>query len=186
MKVFLLGVKHAGKTTAGKFLAQISGFSFFDLDKEIEARKGMPVRDLYKSKGKAFFIKEEAFECRIIAETAANSVISTGGGISDNIEALEIIKNRGFSIFLDMPFDTVWQRISEKAKETGSLPGFLSPDNPESQFREIYDRRRKIYLDFSDYVFSIPEGDRIPDSKTIAEKIYSTLIKKFPAEFQRG
>lgn len=179
MKIFLLGVKHAGKTTVGRFLAQISGFSFFDLDKEIEKRNGMSVRELYKSRGKTGFITEEAYECKIIAETAADSVVSTGGGISDNKEALEIIKNKGFSIFLDMPFDVVWERIAAKAKETGSLPSFLTPDNPESQFKEIYNRRRKIYLDFSDYVFSIPEDNGIPDSKTIAKRIYNNL-KKIP------
>lgn len=184
MKIFLLGVKHAGKTTVGKFLAQISGFSFFDLDKEIEDRNGTSVRDLYKNMGKSLFMKEEAIECSIISQDTGNSVVSTGGGISDNGEALKIIKDCGVSVFLDIPFDAVWQRIAEKAEKTGSLPGFLSPDNPKEQFREIYDRRRKIYLDFSDYVFSIQEKDCPPDSKTIAEKLYNMLIKKNPPEIQ--
>ena len=182
MKIFLLGVKHAGKTTVGKFLAQISEFSFFDLDKEIEDRNGTSVRDLYKNMGKSFFMKEEAIECSIISKGTGNSVVSTGGGISDNGEALKIIKDCGVSVFLDIPFDAVWQRIAEKAEKTGSLPGFLSPDNPKEQFREIYDRRRKIYLDFSDYVFSVQGKDCLPDSKTIAEKLYNMLIKKNPPE----
>ena len=110
MKIFLLGVKHAGKTTVGKFLAQISGFSFFDLDKEIEDRNGTSVRDLYKNMGKSFFMKEEAIECSIISKGTGNSVVSTGGGISDNGEALKIIKGCGVSVFLDIPFDAVWQR----------------------------------------------------------------------------
>lgn len=178
MKFFLLGVKHSGKTTVGKILSKFSGYNFYDTDKEIEKKNNLTSREIYKSKGKDFFVKEEASVCKEISLLQDDLIISTGGGISDNPEALKILKDSGILIFLDMPFKVVWNRILNKSKTSGSLPGFLTSESPEKQFFEIYNLRKEIYKSISDFTYSCQENEEIPDCDTIAKFIYEKIIKQ--------
>ncbi|MEN9443930.1 MAG: hypothetical protein RIS47_820 [Bacteroidota bacterium] len=43
MILYLVGISCVGKTTIGKMLAQTLGFSFFDLDVEVEKYYNMPI-----------------------------------------------------------------------------------------------------------------------------------------------
>jgi shikimate kinase len=78
-RVVLVGFMGAGKTTVGRELASLLGWTFVDLDAEIEARAGRSVAAIFDADG------EEAF--RALEQAAAREVmrrprvvIAAGGG----------------------------------------------------------------------------------------------------------
>ena len=79
--IVLMGLKHCGKSTHGRLLAQKWGFSFFDTDEVMEQLCGMPVRALYEKNGVVDFMRvEEEACCKIMSENEGKTfVISTGG-----------------------------------------------------------------------------------------------------------
>ena len=93
--VIIIGMKHSGKSSLGKGLANNLSLPFFDTDEIIENQTGIKVRELFVKQGESSFKKAEFEACKYLLEKKQNYenfVISTGGGICDNIESVEILK----------------------------------------------------------------------------------------------
>ncbi len=69
--VVLSGIMGSGKSTVGALLAARIGFSFVDLDAEIERREGSTVRELFASRGETAF---RALEHSVALELLADGV----------------------------------------------------------------------------------------------------------------
>ncbi len=69
----------SGKSTAGKRLASILGWSFIDLDTCIEEYSGMSIPEIFAKFGEEHFREIES-ELLISHKTDLKTVISTGGG----------------------------------------------------------------------------------------------------------
>ncbi|MEY2875731.1 MAG: hypothetical protein RLZZ373_3102 [Pseudomonadota bacterium] len=69
----------AGKSTAGRHLANVLGMPFFDADIEIERRLGMSIRAFFEREGEAAF---RDIEQEVLADLAHRGglVLATGGG----------------------------------------------------------------------------------------------------------
>lgn len=151
--IVLMGIKHCGKSTVGKALADVTGVPFFDIDDEIERMSGMSFRELYASQGKEAFMKAEAAACRAVLEQeVASAVIATGGGICDNEEALAELRAAGCRlVYLCIDEKTACDRILVEARETGSLPAYIQKEHPAGEqdvrtiFNAFYRRRTKAY-----------------------------------------
>ncbi len=75
----LTGFMATGKTTVGRFSAEILGMPFVDLDQALERRWGASVPQLLRSRGESWFRHQEA----VLLEEASRlsgTVIATGGG----------------------------------------------------------------------------------------------------------
>ncbi len=81
--IVLVGVPGAGKSTVGKLLADRIGWSFVDVDHEIEIIAGKSISDIFTDDGEPVF---RALEASTIADLLArdNTVISLGGGALGN------------------------------------------------------------------------------------------------------
>src|SRR2546422_4903259 len=78
-KLFLVGMMGAGKTTVGRQLAKRLGKTFYDADREIEARTGVRVAVIFDIEGEAGFRKREGAGIQQL--TAPNHIVlATGGG----------------------------------------------------------------------------------------------------------
>ena len=93
--IYLVGVKHSGKTQHGDSLAGELGRSFLDLDTLIqyldEEKNGVrrTVRQIYRKVGVDRFRELEAEACRMAADDEREVVVATGGGVCDNDDATE-------------------------------------------------------------------------------------------------
>ncbi|WP_255945588.1 shikimate kinase [Brucepastera parasyntrophica] len=124
--VILLGIKHSGKSSIGPLLAQKLGLPFYDTDNIIEKLSGSGPRELYTMGGAELFKhwEQKAFQ-HIHTETADRaSVISTGGGLSDNPEALACFRKEKITVFIDTSFDILLNRIIRSAERDGEFPHF--------------------------------------------------------------
>src|SRR5437660_9884416 len=78
-KLFLVGMMGAGKTTVGRQLAKRLGKTFYDADREIEARTGVRVAVIFDIEGEPGVRKRES---EVIGQLTAldGVVLATGGG----------------------------------------------------------------------------------------------------------
>lgn len=98
--VVLTGMPGSGKSTVGKLVAELLGRRFVDTDREIVARTGREISDVFAEKGEGEFRRIESEVIRDVA-AASGTVIATGGGAvlsADNVRAL---RRNGKICFLD-------------------------------------------------------------------------------------
>ena len=74
-----------------------------------------------------------------------NSVVATGGGVIINPVTAETARNAGTIVFLDADFELCYDRIK------GDTHRPLVMNNTKEQLLELFNKRRKIYLEHSDF-----------------------------------
>ncbi|WP_353720612.1 shikimate kinase [Dyadobacter sp. 676] len=114
--VILVGMMSSGKTTLGKKLARALNYQFVDLDKLIEKDQEMEISAIFKQKGEDYFREVES---RILKETATQKgiVLASGGGTPCFFDNMQVIKQMGISIFLDVPAEDLAKRIENHGKD---------------------------------------------------------------------
>lgn len=98
--IFIIGMRGAGKTTTGQWVARVLKRPFIDLDTELEATEGLTIPELIKQRGwQGFRDAELALLKRMMAERPIGYVFACGGGIVETPKARELLiqyhKNKG-------------------------------------------------------------------------------------------
>ncbi len=161
--IYLLGVKHSGKSTTGRELAALMNLPFVDMDTEIEKMTGMPVRRLFVEQGAEIFKQAEAAVCEKISYECSQGVIATGGGICSNPHALaflqkDVIRKKAHLVMLNLSEYEVCSRIIAVSKERGSYPAYIARGNPKNEedvrriFSSVYAERTSSYKEFCQIV----------------------------------
>lgn len=168
--IFFLGIKHSGKSTFASLYAKEKGLPHVDSDDLVlQQIRPYTVREYYNIYGKQAFMQLE-FECvnsYISGMTASNYVMSLGGGASDNVELMDLIRKNGKLVYLVRREQDVLRVIVE----TG-IPSFLDKNNLEASFHELYSRRDAIYKKNSDAIVDLgPYRDKMETLKTLMEKL---------------
>ncbi len=153
--LYLAGLKHCGKTTLGRLIADRTGREFYDLDDlllELAAGQGYSsVRELYRIAGREKFQEYEAAAARKASLSAA--ILSLGGGTIENPAAYEALQPEGSLIYLQVDEAVLFNRI-----ERGGFPPFLIGERPPAElFHELYTRRHKLYIQHCDAVIELPD-----------------------------
>ena len=135
----LLGMMAVGKTTLAKIVAKKQGLEFIDIDKNIEKKNDMKIKDIFKIKGESFFRNEEEKEV-LKSLKKNNCIIALGGGAFINDIIRENVLKNAISIWLDVNIKILKERI----KLNNRRP-LLAGDNNEVVLKGLYESRRKIY-----------------------------------------
>lgn len=127
----------AGKTSVGRALAERLGYTFVDIDQQVEASAGATVREIFERDGEAYF---RALELEQIAASRvlADAVIATGGGTIAQPGMREQLAD-GFVVWISPPFGTIASRIGARGK--AERPLFRD----EGQALELYRSRLDAY-----------------------------------------
>lgn len=187
--IILMGIKHCGKSTQARLLARHFAIPAFDTDDEITERTGKTPREIYSVLGKEAFLQAEADACRTLKETVSalktapyKAVVATGGGICENKAALDILKEFGIFVFLDIDEESALSRILEETKtgENGqiqNLPAYIQKENPKNLsdvrkiFHGFYAERKKKYGEICDARIELQPASKEWNSQLILSKL---------------
>ena len=138
--IYIVGFMGAGKTTIARLLAERLGWSFVDLDDDIEAREKVTIPELFETRGEPEFrrIETEALRARVRAiERGQPIIVALGGGAFSQKINFDLVQENGITVWLDCPFDVVKRRVALATHR----PLARDPDH----FGRLYEERRDHY-----------------------------------------
>ena len=130
----------SGKSSVGYSLSKYLNNTFYDLDKEVEKRFNLSIKDIFSEYGEELFRKEENALLKEV-DTSSNVIISTGGGIVLLEENRKILKNHK-TYFLEANIEDMYERASKRKNDRPLLKGMNI-----KQFEDLYFQRKKLYLE---------------------------------------
>ena len=133
----------AGKSTAGKLLAEGLGRKFVDTDEIIKEKAGMPIPEIFSLYGEEKFRAIEAEAARE-AGKMSGLVIATGGGIITRKENRYPLKQNS---------SVVWLK-----RDLSLLPLDGRPISQQNSITELYNKRAPLYEDFADITVNVSEN----------------------------
>ncbi len=126
----------SGKSSVGALVAERAGAPFIDLDAMIETDAGSDIAHLFESRGEPAF---RAIEARLLPEALRpGAVVSLGGGATIDDANWMLIRESAITVFLDVPFATLWQRIAGEERP-------LVKGRSRAELESLLARRRPRY-----------------------------------------
>ena len=126
--LFLIGYRATGKSTVGKFVADVLERQFFDADVELESMAGKTIARLAKFR---------------------HCVIALGGGAVMREENRQIICASGKTVWLTASPECIEQRVNADPL-TGQRRPNLTTSGGLPEIREILEHREPVYGDCAD------------------------------------
>ena len=116
--IYLVGFMAAGKTTLGRMLADELGWTFVDIDSDIEEREHTSIAQIFQTRGEEAFREIEtavigAWVHRV--QRGMPTVIALGGGAFTRDPNYEMLEENGITVWLDCPIDAVERRVAENS-----------------------------------------------------------------------
>lgn len=179
--IILIGFMGSGKTTVGKRLSKLLGYSFADTDQLIEQKEGTTISNIFAEKGENYFRQLETDTIRNMVSTCHETILSSGGGLPLRECNANILQELGFVVMLDVSKETVLKRLHGDTTRP-----LLQGDNVEEKVEELLTYREPMY-ELAAHM-KIPVNDRTVQD--IAEEIirnYQTVLSgKHPYEEADG
>jgi shikimate kinase len=164
--IYLVGFMGCGKTTVGRLLAQKIGWSFVDIDHDIEAAHHCSIAEIFERQGEQAFrhMETEAIRKRVRSiQCGRPMVVALGGGAFTQHENVRLISHNGVSIWLDLPLAIVKKRIQAATHRP------LARD--PIRLEELYWARREAYAK-ADYCVTVD----VDDSHVVLEHVLALPI----------
>lgn len=151
--IILCGFMGCGKSTVGSLLAKKNGMAFVDLDSYIEKKEGKTISEIFSDSGEAYF---RALEREASKELSAKNglVIAAGGGTLTFQENVDVLRENGKIVLLDIPVEVVAQRLVGDT----TRPLLNRPDRDEAM-KELYEKRLPVYRKAADVII---DGNQSP------------------------
>jgi len=131
--IVLAGFMGTGKTTVGEIVARRLKREFVDMDREIEARAGFPIAQIFRRQGEAAF---RSMERKLARELLLQRglVIATGGGALLEAEQRELFEREALVFCLNASKDELRERLAD---------AFIRP--LAGEWERLYDARLGSY-----------------------------------------
>lgn len=164
--IILIGPMGSGKSTIGSIIARRLHREFQDSDHFIEKRTGVDIACIFDIEGEQGFRERET---NALSELLSqnNRVIATGGGSVLRPENQQLLKQKGYIIFLDTSVNQQMRRLAKDKKRP-----LLQTENPRARLEALFEERHPIYLDLADLA--------IKTDKRVARRLAADIINQLP------
>ena len=114
LPIYLVGYMGAGKTTAGRLLADKLGWHFVDLDDAFEQIHGLSTADYIRRYGIEDFRKKEKYVVEDLADEVPyeHVIYATGGGYPCWEDNMDCLRELGTSIYIRWSPEHLAKRLS--------------------------------------------------------------------------
>jgi XRE family aerobic/anaerobic benzoate catabolism transcriptional regulator len=139
--IALIGLRGAGKSTLGKMLARKIGWSFVELNKEIEAQNGLSVAEIIALYGQEGFRRMEQTALGQLLARKELMVLATGGGIVSEPLTFDLILSSFYTIWLKAEPEEHMARV----RGQGDLRPMADDRSAMAELRTILLSREPLY-----------------------------------------
>jgi shikimate kinase len=159
----LIGIPGAGKTTIGRELAKKLDADFIDTDREIEAKAGKTVADIFIEDGESEF---RSIEKVVVLASLKNSkgVVSLGGGSVIEAEVRDELKHHQ-TYWLQTSINSALKRTSANTNRP------LLLESPRATLIRLLEQRTGFYESVAKKVIDTDNRN----VKSIVDEIYADL-----------
>jgi XRE family transcriptional regulator, aerobic/anaerobic benzoate catabolism transcriptional regulator len=139
--IALIGLRGAGKSTLGKMLAKRIGWSFVELNKEIEAQNGLSVAEIIALYGQEGFRRMEQAALGELLGRKELMVLATGGGIVSEPLSFDLILSSFYTIWVKAEPEEHMARV----RGQGDLRPMADDRSAMAELRTILKSREPLY-----------------------------------------
>ena len=137
----LAGFMGSGKTRLGAAVGKRLERPFIDLDREIEARTGSRVADIFAERGEPGFREVEERVALDVLRRRAPLVVALGGGAVLSTATRDELADSAFTVLIDVEPETAWRRVEGSDRPLAQA---------EDDFHALYRDRLPLYEDVAD------------------------------------
>ena len=141
MRIALIGMRGAGKSTLGSMLAKEMANRFVELDSEIEKDTGMPLGEIFSLYGQSGF---RAIEKRTLEKALKENecaVISVGGGVVSEKESFDFLLSHCYTVWIKAQPEEHMSRVMAQ----GDLRPMAANNQAMEDLRRILEAREPLY-----------------------------------------
>ncbi len=139
--IALIGLRGAGKSTLGKMLAKKIGWSFVELNKEIEAQNGLSVAEIIALYGQEGFRRMEQAALTQLLARKELMVLATGGGIVSEPLTFDLVLSSFYTIWVKADPEEHMARV----RRQGDLRPMADDRSAMAELRNILLSREPLY-----------------------------------------
>lgn len=142
--IFLIGMRGAGKTTAGGWVSNVLGWPFVDLDTQVEIDANTSIPQIIKESGwEGFRSHELALLKKMMVEKPNKHVFACGGGIVETPEARQLLSNHHKSGGLVVLVQRDIEDVMSFLQIDKTRPAYVD------DMRSVWQRRKEWYRECS-------------------------------------
>jgi len=139
--IALIGLRGAGKSTLGRMLAKQIGWSFVELNKEIEQENGLSIAEIIALYGQEGFRRMEQSALGKLLARNELMVLATGGGIVSEPLTFDLILSSFYTIWLKAEPEEHMARV----RRQGDLRPMADDRSAMAELRTILLSREPLY-----------------------------------------
>ena len=152
IKIFIIGMMGAGKTSVGMTLSQLIDIPFVDTDELIGGDS------YFKNHSIDEFRLEETNQIDKIVKQNGSCVVSIGGGAVLSKQTREILEQHT-CIFLQAEIDTLINRVGAQNIHRPLIKFMDDKTIDQDFFKQLYNDRESYYLDLATFIIDTDNLD---------------------------
>lgn len=141
MRIALIGMRGAGKSTLGSMLAKEMGKRFVELDNEIEKDTGMPLGEIFPLYGQSGFRAIEKRTLERVLKENERAVISVGGGVVSEVETFDFLLSHCYTVWIK----ALPQEHMSRVMAQGDFRPMAANNQAMEDLRRILEAREPLY-----------------------------------------
>jgi len=141
MRIALIGMRGAGKSTLGSMLAKETKNRFVELDGEIEKDTGMPLGEIFSLYGQSGFRAIEKRTLERVLKENERAVISVGGGVVSEKETFDYLLSNCYAVWIKAQPEEHMSRVMAQ----GDFRPMAANDQAMEDLRHILEVREPLY-----------------------------------------
>lgn len=141
LRIALIGLRGAGKSTLGSRLAQETNISFIELDREIEKDTGIPLADIFSLYGQSGYRAIEKRTLERALNESERAVISVGGGVVSEKDTYDYLLAHCYTVWIKAHPEEHMSRVIAQ----GDFRVMAGSDRAMEDLRRILEAREPLY-----------------------------------------
>lgn len=153
-KIILLGYMGCGKSTIANRLSKITTIPCLDLDKCIEERTNLSIKEIFEQQGEIYFRKLEREVLIDLLNAPGDLILGLGGGTPCYANNHELLKGDNImSIYLKASVETLFERLVSNKSKRPIIANKNDDELKEFIAKHLFDR--SFYYNQAQYKVSI-------------------------------